>query len=101
MRSAFGIIPTATGLLLGGVAFVFLAAQAGAAAEFEFEQAAAAPRFSYASGAQGTRYYPQAQRPAARPAQAASNRGSSVGPGVRDWSTGRKGRLHKPWMSGR
>ena len=25
----------------------------------------------------------------------------SVGPGVRDWTTGRRGRLHKPWLQPR
>jgi len=60
----------------------------------------ASPTFFYGSGYQGFGYYtapaPQAA-PAAAPRAAVSSR-SSVGPGARNWSTGRRSPLHRPWM---
>lgn len=60
----------------------------------------ASPTFFYGSGYQGFGYYtapaPQAT-PAAAPRAAVSSR-SSVGPGARNWSTGRRSPLHRPWM---
>jgi hypothetical protein len=57
------------------------------------------PRYVYGSGAQGFGYYtaPAPQPAAAAPRPAAPAR-SSVGPGVRNWSTGRRSPLHRPWM---
>jgi hypothetical protein len=79
-------------------------------------ESSASPRYVYAAGFQGVGYYanpgPQsppraaaATRPVPPPRSSGnstggSTRGRSVGPGVRDWSTGRSGRLHKPWMQG-
>ncbi len=63
---------------------------------------AATPRYYYGSGYQGFGYYPApvqqvAPAPVAAPRQAPSVR-STVGPGVRNWSTGRSSPLHRPWM---
>ena len=60
------------------------------------------PSYYYGSGYQGYDYYPAAVQqvapaPAAAPRPAASGR-TSVGPGVRNWSTGRSSPLHRPWM---
>jgi hypothetical protein len=123
MRPALKSMPAARVALLGGVAgLVFLTrafagefetttvTEAGAAPaslteplEFAFihaQAAAAAPRYFHGSGAQGFDYYtapaPQAAV-AAAPRPAASAR-SSVGPGARNWSTGRRSPLHRPWM---
>lgn len=57
-------------------------------------QQAAAPRYVYASGAQGVRYYPA-------PAAQAAPRPRTVGPGVRNWATGQKLGMHKPWLQAR
>ncbi len=79
---------------------------------------AASPRYIYAAGYQGVGYYanpgPQSAPPSATgPRQAlpptfsgsssrSSARSSSsprtVGPGARDWTTGRRSRLPKPWL---
>jgi hypothetical protein len=72
------------------------------------------PRFVYGSGYQGIGYYanpgpqsvpqPAAVLAASPPRYSGGNltqsRSSarSVGPGARDWSTGRNNRLHKPWL---
>ena len=77
----------------------------------------ASPRFIYASLYQGVGYYanpgPQSAPPSASgtrsvspPRFSGSNSrtqakpfpSSEVGPGVRDWSTGRRSRFHKPWL---
>jgi hypothetical protein len=65
---------------------------------FQVQAAATAPRFVYGSGAQGFGYY---AAPAPRAATATTPRSttpSSVGPGARNWSTGRRSPLHRPWM---
>ena len=67
---------------------------------------AASPRFVYASGFQGVGYYANPgtvtrARQAPAPTFSSSRPAQSVGPGVRDWSTGRRGRLHKPWLQPR
>ena len=103
-------------LLLGGLAGLvpFARGEAGAATshvvpsgngtsyavEFAVPEVAQAtsPRFVYSSGFQGVGYH--ANR-GTRPAASGGSRGQSVGPGVRDWSTGRGGRLHKPWLQPR
>lgn len=89
-------------LLLGGLAGLIPAGPAAAQAAAQ----AAGPRYVYASGFQGVRYYPNTgaaagARPAAAAPRTSAARGTSVGPGVRDWSTGRRGRLHKPWLQPR
>ena len=88
-------------LVLGGLAGVSFVRPAWAIAP----ATQAAPRFVYASGAQGVRYYANpgtAARVQSAPApRTATTRGATVGPGVRDWTTGRQGRLHKPWLSPR
>ncbi|WP_435007889.1 hypothetical protein P12x_005152 [Tundrisphaera lichenicola] len=94
-------------LLLGGFAGFILLGRASAmpAAPSPALAQAASPRFTYASGFQGVGYYANpgtttVARSAPAPRTTAA-RGSSVGPGTRDWSTGRRGRLHKPWLSPR
>ena len=123
MRQALRSIPAVRIALLGGVAGLVLltrvlagesesatvtergAIPASLAEPFEFaliqaQTAVAAPRYFYGSGAQGFGYYtapaPQAAA-AAAPRPAAAPR-SSVGPGARNWSTGRRSPLHRPWM---
>lgn len=76
------------------------------------------PRFIYASGYQGVGYYanpgPQSAPPSAtgprpvspprytgstaRTQASGSSRPRTVGPGARDWTTGRRSRLPKPWL---
>ena len=95
---------TAGMFLLGGLAGLFLVSRAEAEAAMA---QAAAPRFVYASGFQGVGYYANPGTATATQARSApaprtsASRGTSVGPGVRDWSTGRRGRLHKPWLQPR
>ena len=62
--------------------------------------AVAAPRYVYGSGAQGFGYYttPAPQAAVAAPSRPAAAPRSSVGPGARNWSTGRRSPLHRPWM---
>jgi hypothetical protein len=64
--------------------------------------ASTTPRYYYGWGYQGFGYYviptqPVAPAAVAAPRPAASPR-SSVGPSVRNWSTGRSSPLHRPWM---
>jgi nucleoside-diphosphate-sugar epimerase len=126
MRPTSKVAPTAGLVLLGGLAVFALVARAEArpsspapmppayaSAEamapeaLEAAQAArGAPRFVYASGFQGVGYYANpgtvtTARQAPAPTFSGASRGQSVGPGVRDWSTGRRGRLHKPWLQPR
>jgi hypothetical protein len=64
----------------------------------QVQAAATAPRFFYGSGAQGFGYY---AAPAPRATTATAPRAaapSPVGPGARNWSTGRRSPLHRPWM---
>lgn len=91
----------------------FVTGQGGAAAD----EGSASPRFVYAAGSQGVGYYanpgPQSAPPAAAGARAvspprssasatrSSSRPSTVGPGARDFSTGRRSRLAKPWLPSR
>jgi len=122
MRRSFKSMPTVRLALLGVVAGLILltrgvagdlesrtVAEAGGIeaslieplepAALQAQAAVAAPRFVYGSGAQGFGYYaaPAPQAAAAAPRPAASAR-SSVGPGARNWSTGRRSPLHRPWM---
>src|SRR5262245_39170827 len=63
-----------------------------------------APRFGYGPGAQGYGYHPAPQAVAA-PRQTTgsttSSRPRTVGPGVRNWATGNRVPLHRPWMQAR
>jgi hypothetical protein len=76
-------------------------------------QVATAPRFVYGPGARGYGYSPSPRAATApqQPAGAATSRpsaGSStssrprtVGPGARNWATGNRVPLHRPWMRAR
>ncbi len=70
---------------------------------------AAVPRYTYGPGSSGYGYYPYSSPVAAAPPASAYHGyatpsrhfradGDSVGPGHRDWSTGRDLPLAKPWM---
>lgn len=70
---------------------------------------AAVPRYTYGPGYYGYGYYPYSSPTAASPPASAYHTysspsrhyrgdGDSVGPGHRDWSTGRENPLAKPWM---
>ncbi len=92
----FGV---AGGVLPLGLASARLARAAQAA------QAASNPPYVYQSGAQGTGYYvstPSRPGPAplapARRAPAAGNRPRTVGPGARNWATGSRVPLSRPWL---
>jgi hypothetical protein len=89
--------------LLGATAGFGLALRAGSSlatlTELEASQpATTAPRFVYGSGAQGFGYYVAPARPAAPATTPRSAAPSSVGPGARNWSTGRRSPLHRPWL---
>jgi len=110
MRPVLKIAPIAGILLLFALGGSVLIARAGAeegatpasmALEVVVAQAQAAatasPRFVYTSGAQGVGYYAS---PAPRTAAPQARRGSgTVGPGVRNWTTGRRSPLHRPWLN--
>ncbi len=53
----------------------------------------AAPRFTYGNGAQGFGYYQNRAQAAPRP--------RTVGPGARNWATGNRVPLARPWMNAR
>jgi hypothetical protein len=75
------------------------ALEPGGSANFQAQPAATAPRFVYGSGAQGVGYYPYtAPRAATTPAATRPAAPATVGPGVRNWSTGRRSPLHRPWL---
>ena len=103
MRRALKIRRSVGILLLGGLALPGLAPAAGAL----LVQAAATPRFVYATGFQGSGYYAN-PGPGAAPNPAATIRTASpprsaggartVGPGARNWTTGRRSPLHRPWL---
>lgn len=70
---------------------------------------AAVPRYTYGPGYSGYGYYPYSSPTAASPPASAyhtysspsrhySSDGDSVGPGHRDWTTGRDSPLAKPWL---
>jgi hypothetical protein len=100
-------------ILLSGFAALALADRAGGEASVEpaaLEVAmspprapqarAAQPRFVYASGARGAGYYPSPGPRSAARAQTTSSR-RTVGPGVRDWTTGQRTNMHRPWLRSR
>lgn len=92
MRLRHATLPLAgVTLLLGLAGSVALMGRA--------EAQGAAPRFVYGAGAQGVGYY-RATGPAPVVASRTA-RPRTVGLGARDWSTGRRQRLHKPWMHSR
>ncbi|MDX2038430.1 MAG: hypothetical protein SFX72_17425 [Isosphaeraceae bacterium] len=53
------------------------------------------PGFVYQQGAQGVGYYP------APPTRTVSNVPRNVGPSARNWSTGNRVPMHRPWMRAR
>ena len=70
------------------------------------------PRYTYGSGTQGYGYYPFTSTATEVPTSAHQSYmssipgmygpgGMTVGPGHRDWSTGRDSPLAKPWMKAR
>lgn len=70
---------------------------------------ATVPRYTYGPGYYGYGYYPYSSRTAASPPASAYHSyatpsghyrgdGDSVGPGHRDWTTGRENPLSKPWL---
>ena len=65
--------------------------------EAGISQQNAAPRFVYAPGAQGYTYYAAPAAP--RQPAATTNRPRTVGPGARNWATGNRVPLHRPWLS--
>lgn len=97
MRASSRILLVAAAILFGGLASLAPVATNASAEAAPQAQATAAPRFVYATGAQGVGFYPQqaAPRTAARPA---ANNNRTVGPGVRNWTTGRRSPLHRPWL---
>lgn len=67
-------------------------------------QTVTAPRYIYGPGAQGYGYSqsPRVAVAARQPAAAAaSNRPRTVGPGARNWATGNRTPLHRPWLRAR
>jgi hypothetical protein len=103
-------IPVRPGLLARGAGLSALALPAFvlilgsvAAESASAAQAAAAPPFVYQSGPQGSGYYanPAARTATARATVASARRPRTVGPGARDWSTGRRSRLPRPWLQAR
>lgn len=94
--------PTAGVLLLGGLASLVLLARSVQAA-----QSAPSPApYYYGGGAQGVGYYVTPQLKAATatataPVQIAARRPQTVGPGARNWATGNRVPLHRPWLNSR
>jgi hypothetical protein len=70
---------------------------------FEPLQAPASPRYTYATGPRGVGYYPTSGPQAvSRPSRpAATGRPATVGPGARNWTTGNRISLHRPWLRSR
>lgn len=85
--------------VLAGIALV-----AGAGAASALAQATAPAPFIYGSGPQGFGYYPNPavqQAPATVQQVAPQPRPGSVGPGARNWATGNRSPLHRPWLRSR
>lgn len=128
MRQRLTSMSAAVLLLLGGLAGLSEASERIAPIDpaksplalltTEFAGAAAfqgggSPRFIYASGSQGVRYYANSGARAANAApaprfsggnaraQGGGSRARTVGPGVRDWGTGQRLGLHRPWLRSR
>jgi hypothetical protein len=97
--------PTAGILLLGVLVGLAFTARSGEAALLAQAATAAAPApYFYGAGAQGFGYYvtPQLQAAtAAAPVQLAARRPQTVGPGARNWATGSRVPLHRPWLKSR
>lgn len=75
-----------------------------AAAPVLAAQVAQAPAFTYRIGPQGSGFYSTATAPraaATQPRAAATTSGRTVGPGARNWSTGNRVGLHRPWLQSR
>lgn len=93
-----------TSLSIGHVVLILFGASAGvqplsqaSAASARAAQAATTPPFAYRPGPQGVGYY-ASPAPRATPAPAAGNRPRTVGPRARNWATGNRVPLHRPWM---
>jgi hypothetical protein len=89
------------GLILVGISAGVLLLGLVSAAPARAAQAIPVPPFVYQSGPQGLGYYPN---PAAvRAAPAASSRPRTVGhsPRSRNWATGNRSPLPRPWMRAR
>jgi hypothetical protein len=71
----------------------------------QVQAAPVAAPYYYGAGAQGFGYYvaPDTRpAPARAPVQSASRgRPSTVGPGARNWATGNRVPLHRPWLRSR
>jgi hypothetical protein len=126
MPNSLKIGPRAGVLLLSGLASLILIARSGeaAASASPLSTALASPPiqaanaatptatatrpapapYYYGAGAQGFGYYvtPQVQAAnATAPVQVATRRSGSVGPGNRNWATGNRVPLHRPWLNSR
>lgn len=122
MRLDLSTMPAVGVLLLGGLTGLFeasaraeTAAPANIAAAShvpmtsEVAELQGAPRYVYASGFNGVQYYgnPGVQAaianaaPAPRTTRNSGARPRTVGPGVRDWTTGQRLGSHKPWIRAR
>ena len=91
------------GLVLFGVFASWLLLDSGLIEPAHATQTSSSPPFVYRQGPQGVGYY-ASPAPASSPVQtapAAVNRPRTVGPGVRNWATGRRSPLHRPWMQAR
>ncbi len=102
--------PTAGLLLLGGLLGLAIITQAGAVSATQAQAPVAAPPFVYSSGYQGFGYYanPGVQlapaapaRPVVQPRTSGGAGARSVGPGARNWATGSRVPLHRPWLRSR
>jgi hypothetical protein len=106
--------PTAGILLLAGLAGLALVVRPGEAVASPSPaapQAPAAPTIAaptvaapyyYGGGAQGFGYHVTPQPAARGPAQSAvRSRPATVGPGARNWATGNRVPLHRPWLRSR
>ncbi len=115
MRSESKTVPLAGTFLLRGFVGTVLLAGTGvtsarlmdSSVELEAAQAqvpVAVPPFIYGSGPQGFGYYPNpAFQAAPAPVQqvAPQARPATVGPGARNWATGNRSPLHRPWLRSR
>lgn len=101
MQPTTCLVRPVRGSWLGGIATVLLVGSTTLAA-LAASQGGSTPRFTYGSGARGVGYQATRSMPsqAARPA-AASARPATVGPGARNWATGNRVPLHRPWLSSR
>jgi hypothetical protein len=98
-----GLSTRRVGLVLVGISVGVMLLDRMSAEPARAAQAASAPPFVYRLGPQGVGYY-ASPTPTTSPVQAAPaarTQPRSVGPGVRNWATGRRSPLHRPWMQAR